>query len=72
MLRYMNTNVDEDHESLPDSTFVPSPMPNRNRLESIGKSTILSLADTKVKGYQSPRSPTIPAQALIHDQPYYA
>lgn len=44
----------------------------KKETRSIAKSTVLSLAETKVMGGQSPGSPTIPAQALFHNQPYFA
>ncbi len=40
-------------------------------VRKIAKNTVLRLAETKAVGRQSPGSPTVPAQALFHNQPYY-
>lgn len=44
----------------------------KKETRSITKTTVLNLAESKVMGAQSPGSPTVPAQALFHNQPYFA
>ncbi len=47
---------------------------SKNQVKSvraIAKSTTLRLSETKAVGRQSPGSPTVPAQALFHNQPFY-
>ncbi len=40
-------------------------------VRKIAKNTVLRLAETKAVGKQSGGSPTVPAQALFHNQPFY-
>ncbi len=40
-------------------------------VRKIAKNTILRMAETKAVGKQSGGSPTVPAIALFHNQPYY-
>lgn len=40
-------------------------------VRKIAKNTTLRLSETKAVGRQTPGSPTIPAQALFHNQPFF-